>query len=127
MRKQIIEQWEGVLRVTPIESPGTKRSIPDLQARSCTDDWWIELKQATLSAMTDRIVIPWRAGQREWLRHHDAKNGNVALIVSIGTIYYIMQDMSYILREYQGTQHLIRCSTYSGIIWNAPRDLWERK
>ena len=132
MRKQIIEQWEGVVRFTPIESPGTQRSIPDMQARSRTADWWIELKQIDVirfleSKVSDPISIPWRAGQRTWLREHDAKNGNVALIISRGSIYYILQDMSNILHKYENHGHLINSCSYHGIIWNAPKDLWERK
>ena len=127
MRKQIIEQWEGVLRVTPIESPGTQRSIPDLHARSRTADWWIELKQATVMAMTGEVMIPWRPGQRNWLRHHDTKNGNVALIITIGTTYYIIQSIERMLKQYYSVLHLQGCSNYYGIIWNAPKDLWERK
>ena len=127
MRKQIIKQWEGVLRVTPIESPGTKRSIPDLQARSRTADWWIELKRTTVMAMTGEIVVPWRPGQRSWLRHHDAKNGNVALVMTLGTTYYIIQSIERILEYYLSIHHLRNCSSYHGIIWNAPKDLWEKK
>ena len=131
MRKQIIEQWEGVVRFTPIESPGTQRSIPDMQARSRTADWWIELKRyvSTYKLIYDNypISIPWRAGQRTWLRHHDAKNGNVALIYTIGTLYYIIQDMSNILETYENLKHLEQSCSYHGHIWNAPKDLWERK
>ena len=131
MRKQIIEQWEGVVRFTPIESPGTQRSIPDMQARSRTADWWIELKryESTYKLIYDNypISIPWRAGQRNWLRHHDAKNGNVALIYTIGANYYIMQNMSDILLNYDNIKHLEQSCSYHGIIWNAPKDLWERK
>ena len=125
MRKQIIEQWKGAVRFTPIESPGTRRSIPDLQARSRTLDWWIELKQTEL--ISGLIKIPWRAGQMKWLERHESLDGNAALIITIGAYYYIIKKVGKMMQYYKGLAILEKCSDYHGSIWNAPKDLWERK
>ena len=66
IRKEVIKRWGDIIRVTRIESPGTRRSIPDLQLRSHTADWWVEIKRYKNKGIAT-IVIPWRPGQLTWL------------------------------------------------------------
>lgn len=126
MRKQIIKRWKDLIRVTRIESPGT-RSIPDLQIRSFSLDWWVELKHFDNRNPTlYTIAIPWRAGQINWLSHHNSFNGNICLLVTIQDRWYVIQNRWNILREYINLSHLEECSDYYGYIWNLPDSLWEK-
>ena len=131
IRKWVVDRWKSTVRITRIESPGTKRSIPDLQLRSNTADWWVEIKRyekdpTYIFTLYTIIDIPWRPGQLSWLKAHAIKDGNVALIFCIRDYFYIIQDISNILVSYRNIQHLDNCSDYSGYIYDLPDDVWEK-
>ena len=55
-----------------------------------------------------------------------AMGGNVALIYTINSTFYIIQDMSNILMAYYNLQNLEDCSDYHGSIWSLPDNVWEK-
>ena len=124
IRKEIKDKWDKTVRITRIESPGTRRSIPDVQLRSHTADWWVEIKRYENKGIAS-IVIPWRPGQLAWLESHADFGGNVALIFCMGRYYFIIQDIKNICASYNGLDHLKNCSDYNGNIWAFPDDVWE--
>ena len=123
MRHEVIKRFKSVARVTPIESRETMRSIPNMQLRSRTADWWIELKHNENIRATP-IEIPWRPGQRLWLRLHESMGGNVALIFSQRDWFYIFIDSRFMLDQYSSIEELKRYSI-NGFIENIPLNLWE--
>ena len=124
MRREVIKKWKGVVRITPIESRETKRSIPDMQLRSRTADWWVELKHNENIGATP-IKIPWRPGQRQWLKAHESMGGNVALIISQKDWFYIITDVLFMLDQYFSIEELKRYSI-NGFIDHIPLGIWER-
>ena len=124
IRKWVIKRWPNI-RVTRIESPSTKRSIPDLQIRSYTADWWAEIKRYKNKGIAT-IVIPWRPGQLAWLESHASRDGNVALIFCMNEYYFIIQNIKNIHPSYNGLQCLKDCSDYHGYLYDLPDNIWEK-
>ena len=124
MRNNLIIRYRDTCRITPIESPGTLRSIPDLQIRSYTADWWVELKRLDKVFTTQEVRIPWRPGQLKWIEAHYSYGGNVALVLSIFNIFYIVDGIR-IWEYYKDIDALKRISSAYGTIEQLPIDLWE--
>ena len=122
MRKDVVRKWP-LLRITPIESGGTRRSIPDMHLRSFTADWWVELKRQE-GALTEPIEVPWRPGQLTWLKNHEAMGGHSALILTRGFWFYIILHTSNMKEQYSTLDELISYAI-SGPLSTIPDDIWE--
>lgn len=129
MRKQLIDRYLRHTRISRIESMTTGGKIPDLHIRSHTLDWFAELKhvEGIFNAHRPVINTPWRPGQLTWLSNHASYGGNVALVLTIGDMWYIVQEIGNILLFYHNLIHLKQCSNYYGHIHNLPVDIWEKR
>lgn len=69
------------IELTRIESGGTRVGIPDIYYSTENTNGWIELKQIH-TMQTEKAKIPWRAGQRAWIKRHIELNDNIWIAIT---------------------------------------------